>query len=129
MARALDVEPTVSGNGTSYLITKLLTPDVAFNETAYQEFGPPFVGTHVLLTIFFNYAAYTSAMWARWNHILAAAFDGGFNFNMMLTFLVFGAGKIVTMPYCEYSFLLSITCLVFIYILLTFWPRAGQRGN
>ncbi|KAK1593474.1 LOW QUALITY PROTEIN: OPT oligopeptide transporter protein-domain-containing protein [Colletotrichum navitas] len=49
-------------NGTSYPITKLLTPNVSFNETAYQEFGPPFVGTH---TIFFNYVAYTSAIiWA-----------------------------------------------------------------
>ncbi|KAK2043417.1 OPT superfamily oligopeptide transporter [Colletotrichum somersetense] len=52
-------------NGTSYPITKLLTPDVSFNETAYQEFGPPFVSTHVLWTMFFDYAAYTSAIvWA-----------------------------------------------------------------
>ncbi|KAK1985984.1 OPT oligopeptide transporter protein-domain-containing protein [Colletotrichum cereale] len=49
-------------NGTSYPITKLLTPDVSFNETAYQEFGPPFVSTHVLWSMFFDYAAYTSAI-------------------------------------------------------------------
>ncbi|GJC77242.1 oligopeptide transporter 8 [Colletotrichum liriopes] len=52
-------------NGTSYPITKLLTPDVAFNATAYEELGPPFVSTHVLWTMFFDYAAYTSAIvWA-----------------------------------------------------------------
>lgn len=38
-------------------------------------------------------------LWARWNYILAAAFDAGFNLNMLLIFLFFGAGKIVTMPY------------------------------
>lgn len=37
--------------------------------------------------------------WARWNYILAAAFDAGFNLNMLLIFLFFGAGKVVTMPY------------------------------
>ncbi|GJC91269.1 plant-like oligopeptide transporter [Colletotrichum higginsianum] len=52
-------------NGTSYPITQLLTPEVTFNETAYQELGPPFVSTHVLWTMFFDYAAYTSAIiWA-----------------------------------------------------------------
>ncbi|EXF75525.1 hypothetical protein CFIO01_06261 [Colletotrichum fioriniae PJ7] len=52
-------------NGTSYPITKLLTADVSFNETAYAEYGPPFVSTQVLWTMFFDYAAYTSAIaWA-----------------------------------------------------------------
>jgi OPT family oligopeptide transporter len=37
-------------------------------------------------------------MWARWNYILAAAFDAGFNFSMLLIFLFFGSGKITTMP-------------------------------
>lgn len=37
-------------------------------------------------------------LWARWNYILAAAFDAGFNFNMLLVFLFFSAGKTVTMP-------------------------------
>ncbi|KAG5944888.1 hypothetical protein E4U59_006641 [Claviceps monticola] len=38
-------------------------------------------------------------LWARWNYILAAAFDAGFNFNMLLIFLCFGAGKVVKMPH------------------------------
>ncbi len=42
---------------------------------------------------------YRYALWARWNYILAAAFDAGFNFNQLLLFLCFGAGKIITMPY------------------------------
>jgi hypothetical protein len=37
-------------------------------------------------------------LWSRWNYILAAAFDAGFNFNMLLIFLFFGSGKITTMP-------------------------------
>ncbi|KAL3961034.1 hypothetical protein ACCO45_006151 [Purpureocillium lilacinum] len=41
---------------------------------------------------------YRYEMWARWNYILAAAFDAGFNFNMLLIFLFFGAGKVITMP-------------------------------
>jgi hypothetical protein len=41
---------------------------------------------------------YRYDLWARWNYILAAAFDAGFNFNMLLIFLCFGAGKIITMP-------------------------------
>jgi hypothetical protein len=42
---------------------------------------------------------YRYEMWARWNYILAAAFDAGFNFNMLLIFLFFGAGKIINMPH------------------------------
>ncbi|KKY16111.1 putative oligopeptide transporter [Diplodia seriata] len=49
-------------NGTSYPTTSLLTPQVTFNETAYQEYGPPFVSTQVLWGMFFDYAAYTSAV-------------------------------------------------------------------
>ncbi|RDL38670.1 Uncharacterized protein BP5553_03010 [Venustampulla echinocandica] len=37
-------------------------------------------------------------LWARYNYILAAAFDAGFNLNLLIIFLAFGAGKIVTMP-------------------------------
>ena len=38
-------------------------------------------------------------LWARYNYIFAAAFDAGFNFNMLFIFLVFGAGKIVSFLY------------------------------
>ena len=37
-------------------------------------------------------------VWRRYNYIMAAAFDAGFNFNMLLIFLFFGAGKVVSMP-------------------------------
>ncbi|KAJ3498961.1 hypothetical protein NLG97_g722 [Lecanicillium saksenae] len=54
-----------------------------------------FIGGIVVMYWAFRYRY---EMWARWNYILAAAFDAGFNFNMLLVFLCFGAGKIVTMP-------------------------------
>jgi MFS family permease len=38
-------------------------------------------------------------LWARYNYILGAAFDAGYNFNMLIIFLCFGAGKIISMPY------------------------------
>lgn len=36
--------------------------------------------------------------WARYNYILGAAFDAGFNFNILVIFLCFGAGRIIAMP-------------------------------
>ncbi|KFZ23947.1 hypothetical protein V502_01571 [Pseudogymnoascus sp. VKM F-4520 (FW-2644)] len=42
---------------------------------------------------------YRYNMWARYNYLLAAAFDAGYNLNLLLIFLFFGAGKVVTMPY------------------------------
>lgn len=41
---------------------------------------------------------YIYELWSRYNYILAAAFHAGFNLNMLLIVLFFGAGKIVTMP-------------------------------
>jgi hypothetical protein len=55
-----------------------------------------FIGGFVVM--FWAYR-YRQDLWGRWNYILAAAFDAGFNFNMLLTFLFFGAGKIVVMPH------------------------------
>lgn len=37
-------------------------------------------------------------LWSRYNYLVAAAFDAGFNFNMLLIFLFFSVGKTVTMP-------------------------------
>ncbi|KOS19844.1 Oligopeptide transporter 3 [Escovopsis weberi] len=54
-----------------------------------------FIGGFVVM--FWAYR-YRYELWARWNYILAAAFDAGFNFNMLLIFLCFGAGKIISMP-------------------------------
>ncbi|KAF2164176.1 hypothetical protein M409DRAFT_68072 [Zasmidium cellare ATCC 36951] len=41
---------------------------------------------------------YRYELWSRYNYILAAAFDAGFNLNMLLIFLCFGAAKVITMP-------------------------------
>lgn len=41
---------------------------------------------------------YRYELWSRYNYILAAAFDAGFNLNMLLIFLCFGAARVVTMP-------------------------------
>jgi len=54
-----------------------------------------FIGGFIVMYWAFRYRY---GLWARYNFILAAACDAGFNFNMLLIFLFFGAGKIVTMP-------------------------------
>lgn len=41
---------------------------------------------------------YRYKLWAKYNFVLAAAFDAGFNLNMLLIFLIFGSGKAITMP-------------------------------
>ncbi|KAJ6032456.1 hypothetical protein N7540_003188 [Penicillium herquei] len=38
-------------------------------------------------------------VWKRYNYLLAAAFDAGFNLNMLLIFFFFGAGKQISMPH------------------------------
>ncbi|KAJ5105173.1 hypothetical protein NUU61_002520 [Penicillium alfredii] len=38
-------------------------------------------------------------VWKRYNYLVAAAFDAGFNFNMLLIFFFFGAGKQISMPH------------------------------
>ncbi|KAE8446224.1 hypothetical protein EG329_012449 [Mollisiaceae sp. DMI_Dod_QoI] len=37
-------------------------------------------------------------LWARYNYILAAAFDSGYNFNALVIYLCFSAGKRILMP-------------------------------
>jgi hypothetical protein len=37
---------------------------------------------------------YRYNLWVRWNYLLGAAFDAGFNFNMLLIFLFFGRGRL-----------------------------------
>lgn len=49
-------------NGTRYPIDDLLTPQVTFNETAYIDNGPVYLGTQMLWGMFFDYASYTSAL-------------------------------------------------------------------
>ncbi|KAK0119489.1 hypothetical protein ONS95_010936 [Cadophora gregata] len=55
-----------------------------------------FIGSFVVMYWAFRYRY---KLWAKYNYILAAAFDAGFNLNMLLIFLCFGSGKITTMPY------------------------------
>jgi len=38
-------------------------------------------------------------VWKRYNYMVAAAFDAGFNLNMLLIFLFFGSGKQISMPH------------------------------
>ncbi|KAK1141690.1 OPT super [Aspergillus melleus] len=37
-------------------------------------------------------------VWKRYSYMIAAAFDAGFNLNMLLIFLFFGSGKQISMP-------------------------------
>lgn len=36
--------------------------------------------------------------WKRYNYLVAAAFDAGFNIAMLLIFIIFSSGKVITMP-------------------------------
>lgn len=49
-------------NGTKYPATELMTPDFKFNETAYEQLGPAYMGTQMLWGMFFDYASYVSAI-------------------------------------------------------------------
>ncbi|KAF2259850.1 putative oligopeptide transporter [Lojkania enalia] len=49
-------------NGTNYPATALVTPDLKFNETAFQELGPVYLGTQYIWALFFDYASYISAL-------------------------------------------------------------------
>src|ERR1700709_1196636 len=49
-------------NGTSYPILSLITNETTFNQTAYAEYGPIFVGAQQLWGMFFDYASFTSAL-------------------------------------------------------------------
>jgi OPT family oligopeptide transporter len=49
-------------NGTAYPVTELIGPDSSFNETAYEQYGPAFMGTQIIWGMFFDYASYTSAL-------------------------------------------------------------------
>ena len=36
--------------------------------------------------------------WQRYNYLVAAAFDAGFNIAMLLIFIIFSSGKVINMP-------------------------------
>lgn len=54
-----------------------------------------FIGGTVTMFWAFNYK---HSLWKRYNYILAAAFDTGYNFAVLLMFIFFSLGKTVTMP-------------------------------
>jgi len=49
-------------NGTQYPVTALIGANNTFNETAYQEYGPVYMGTQYIWALFFDYASYVSAL-------------------------------------------------------------------
>ncbi|GME81432.1 unnamed protein product [Ambrosiozyma monospora] len=49
-------------NGENYPLSELVTPELKFNETAYEFYGPIHFGSQRLFNIFFDYAAYASAL-------------------------------------------------------------------
>ncbi|KAF7155605.1 hypothetical protein CNMCM5623_008147 [Aspergillus felis] len=55
-----------------------------------------FIGGYVVM-----YWAYRKRfeVWKRYGYMIAAAFDAGFNLNMLLIFLFFGSGKQISMPH------------------------------
>ncbi|KAI0143848.1 OPT superfamily oligopeptide transporter [Hypoxylon sp. NC0597] len=50
-----------TADGGRYPVTDLVTPQNTFNQTAYEENGPLYLGVHYLWSIFFDYASYVSA--------------------------------------------------------------------
>lgn len=64
-------------NGTVYPVKELISPSGAINTTAYEKYGPPFMGLSVRWGMFFDYASFTSAFaWMflfGWPQIKSAA--------------------------------------------------------
>ena len=51
----------LTANGSKYPVTDLMGPNYSFNETAYEEIGPIYMGTQLIWSLFFDYASYISA--------------------------------------------------------------------
>ncbi|ODV66002.1 oligopeptide transporter 7 [Hyphopichia burtonii NRRL Y-1933] len=51
-----------TGNGTLYPTDKLITPDYQLNLTAYEIYGPVYLGPQKAWNMFFEYAAYVSGI-------------------------------------------------------------------
>ncbi|POR34348.1 Oligopeptide transporter OPT superfamily [Tolypocladium paradoxum] len=81
---------------------RLFNTTIFFSTMAYFDgnisTGPlsSFIGGFVVMFVYYRYRF---EIFARWNYILAGAFDAGFNFNIMLIFLLFGSAKIIKMPH------------------------------
>lgn len=52
----------LSNRSYRYPAAQLITPNLNFNETAYQELGPIYLGTQQLWSMFFDYSSYISAL-------------------------------------------------------------------
>lgn len=48
-------------DGSKYPVQELVSPTGAINQTAYDIYGPPYMGTQIRWAMFFDYASYTSA--------------------------------------------------------------------
>ncbi|ORX95574.1 hypothetical protein K493DRAFT_282725 [Basidiobolus meristosporus CBS 931.73] len=50
-----------TASGERYPFQKLMTAEMKFNETAYEEFGPVYMGTYQMWMLFFGYCTFISA--------------------------------------------------------------------
>ncbi|PKS10079.1 hypothetical protein jhhlp_003376 [Lomentospora prolificans] len=65
----------------------------------YSNFSTGFLSDFIVgFVIMFWAYRYQYPLWLRWNYISEAAGDAGFNFNMLLIFLFFGAGNVIATP-------------------------------
>lgn len=48
-------------NGTKYPVLDIITPDFNLNQTAYEEYGPAYMGMQIIWATFFDYAKLPSA--------------------------------------------------------------------
>ena len=51
----------LTANGSQYPVTELMGPNYSFNQTAFEEIGPIYMGTQMVWALFFDYASYISA--------------------------------------------------------------------
>jgi hypothetical protein len=42
---------------------------------------------------------YKFEVWKKYNYLVAAALDAGFNISMLLIFVIFSSGKVIAMPH------------------------------
>ncbi len=49
-------------NGTKYPVLKILNPDFSLNQTAFEQYGHPYMGLQNIWATFFNYACLPSAI-------------------------------------------------------------------
>jgi len=54
-----------------------------------------FIVGYICMRYYFRHRFET---WRRYNYLIAAALDAGFNIAMLLMFIIFSSGKVITMP-------------------------------